>query len=134
MTPKFPSDDDKLVAFIRTYRPVPPPGSVHLEQRLLATVSKTPISRQRHAKRQWFIPGACLASLLLVWVGWRWHSPQPQVAVNAEELETFFVENWQTTFVDSMSPFQYVNNSNELDWSVLGDWPTETSTPVLYTP
>ena len=135
MMRKFPPDDDKLVAFIREYRPMPPPSSVNLEQQLIGMVKKTPICEQQSDKRRWLISGACMVSLLLFWVGWRWSAPQPQVAVTTEELETFLVESWQTTFVDSMSPLQYVNNGSELDWTVLGDLSTQqTSTPAVYTP
>ena len=134
MMRKFPSDDDKLVAFIREYRPMPPPSSVNLEQRLIEMVNKTPICESPSYKRRWLIPGACMVSVLLLWVGWRWSTPQPQIAATTEELETFLVESWQTTFVDSMSPLQYVNNDSDLDWTILGDLSTQTSTPAVYTP
>lgn len=100
------SDDQKLQAFLRQHRPVPPPASPELEEQLMQAIAfdaKTTVDKQTNlalAKSQkpnqarllWLIPSTIAASLLIIWSSSHLLIPAPELA-NAS-LESFLETNW----------------------------------------
>jgi len=92
-----PSDDDRLVEFLRQHRPAPPPAAPNLEIQILASIdagSKLPVPHRRSRPRQWLATSALAASALIVlggWVGWRtrW---QPDTTMAT--VDEFLTETW----------------------------------------
>lgn len=125
---QFPQDDEKLVAFIRRYRPVPPPAALGLEQRLMSSVEKNVLNCQEKAKWRFLVPAACAAGLLLAWTAYnRLTLPQAQfTASSEEELETFLVESWQGSVGEPTNTFQPA--TVEADWLALADFQTTATT------
>jgi hypothetical protein len=126
---QLPQDDEKLVAFVRRYRPVPPPAAINLEQQLMSLVEKNALNCQKKTKLRCLVPAACAAGLLLAWGGYNWFASQqqPQFAASPqeEELETILVESWQGTVGEPTNAFQPV--SAEADWLALADFQNKSS-------
>jgi hypothetical protein len=122
---QFPQDDEKLVAFIRRYRPVPPPAALGLEQRLISLVEDNAPNCQEKRKWRVFVPAACAASLLLAWTAYNWHAgQQPQfTASSEEELESFLVETWQGTVGGPTNASQTVGAEDY--WLALANFPAK---------
>ena len=90
------SDDEKLIAFLKQYRPLPPSLATNLEDKLIQKIQQEPrLSNRKFPWLFWAIPSAIAASLLLVWGGSRWGQTSPQIAVNSHEIEGFIVETWE---------------------------------------
>jgi hypothetical protein len=111
------SDDQKLQAFLRQHRPVPPPASSELEEQLMQAIAfdaKTTDDRQTNlafAKSQkpnqarllWLIPSTIAASLVIIWSSSHLLIPAPELA-NAS-LESFLETNWNdVTGETTMNP------------------------------
>lgn len=126
---RFPQDDDKLVKFLRRYRPLPPPARVNLERQLLQAIASQTRPRQqvRPAYLFWTLASACLGGLLLAWGGNRWFSPQPfpQVTASSEDLEVFLMESWQGALGETA--LSWPNPSLEADWLLLANLETNPS-------
>lgn len=116
---QIPQDDDKLVAFLRQHRPVPPTAKTNMETQLMELVDRSSLSRDRHCPLFWMISGLVTSSLLLVFASYRALNSSPQIANNSAELETFLIEGWNGVLeprnVTSSTP------TLESDWSVLAD-------------
>ena len=121
---QFPNDDQKLVAFMRQNRPVPPPAADNLEAQLMELVERQPISsRRQHTPFIWAVPSAIAAGLLLTWGSYRLLNPSPNF--NAAELETFLVNNWNGAISETSLASQ--TDTTETDWLLLADLHTDSS-------
>jgi hypothetical protein len=92
-----PDKDEKLVQFLRHYRPIAPPPPSDLEKRVMAMVQQNSRSSPM-SPRLWIIPSAIAAVLCLAWGGSRWLEPTPNFASQesqSQELAAFLVDNWQ---------------------------------------
>lgn len=114
---QFPHDhdDQKLVAFLREHRPLPPPVKDGFEDQLRSKINLLPQAQPPLSRRGLclVIPSAIAASLLLVWGAMRWLAPPPQFAQKAsdEELEAFLIDGWygtmgETSYTDAQSHFE----------------------------
>jgi hypothetical protein len=102
MMNRFPEDDERLVAFLKEYRPVPPKARSNAESQLMELVTREPPPPARHSHQFfWIVSSAVTGSLLLAVGGYRWLNPSPQFANNPEELETFVVDSWSGAMGDS---------------------------------
>jgi hypothetical protein len=104
----LPDDDRALIAFLKHYRPIPPPALEDREQQLMDAIAQaplTPVPSKCLKPIVWAIPSAIAASLLLVWGASRHFSPTPQFAAqNDPALEAFLVDSWQGAIDTSASP------------------------------
>ncbi len=99
---KTPHDNQKVVSFIKQYRPLPPPGTATLETQLLTKIAqKSSHYHSRNIVRRWLIPSALVASLTAIWGGYRWLQPSYQFSDNSTNIELFLVESWQGTMEQS---------------------------------
>ncbi|MGK7872592.1 MAG: hypothetical protein AB4426_04565 [Xenococcaceae cyanobacterium] len=123
---KFPNEDEKLVAFLRQHRPVPPPAAANFEEQLMMElVQRQPIPSQ--GKRYpflWAVFSAIAAGLLLTWGGYRLLNHSPQIAADTDELETFLVNNWNAAIGETS--FESQTYSSEADWLLLADPETDS--------
>ncbi|HEY9890026.1 MAG TPA: hypothetical protein V6D02_16590 [Candidatus Obscuribacterales bacterium] len=94
MTP--PPDDDRLVAFLRQHRPVPPAPAPALETRIIAAIQ--PLPRRPRAPwrdRPWHYGVPALAAAVLVaWGVGVSRRPAAEPATELADLETFMTEVW----------------------------------------
>jgi hypothetical protein len=118
---RLPHDDERLSAFLRQYRPVPPPANSNLEKQLMAELEKQPI----HFQRNYYLPlrlfFLALISALLGWGSYRLFSPSPNIA----ELELFLVSNWNDVIDEIPQPSP--TDSPEIDWLLLTDTDSSSS-------
>lgn len=99
---KSPNDHQKVVSFIKEYRPLPPPGTVTLESQLISKISQK--SSDYHSSnnlRKWLMFTALITSGAAIVAGYRSFEPSYQLTENTAELETFMVETWQGTMKES---------------------------------
>lgn len=93
-----PSQDDRLVTFLRSHRPLPPPAKVDVENQIMAAIqSESTIASQaksaRLGRRQWAIP-ALAASLLLGWGSWATLRSPTLPTSTSSDLDTFITDTW----------------------------------------
>jgi hypothetical protein len=104
------SEDDKLVNFLRQYRPLPPTGKGDREEQLMLIIAR---EAKVKPKRPLVLLGtitSLIALSTLIFAVYRWFNPHPQVAnISDEELEAFLVESWSNT-VDEPSSSPTVDN------------------------
>ncbi|WP_013320473.1 hypothetical protein [Gloeothece verrucosa] len=131
-------NDDSLVQFLSQYRPVPPPASVQLEERLIKRIEKEPMDSANSFDWFWVLPSAMTALLLMVGVSYRWFRASPDLAKQPESiptryqtLETFVIDSWDGATEDS-SYLSGTNNSN-LYWLNFADSQPETQSSHLMT-
>lgn len=103
-------DDDKLVNFLQEYRPVPPPASPLLEEKLIKRIEQEPIDSKHSSHWFWFVPSVVAATLLMVGGSDRLFRPSPQIADKPEDLENFMIDSWRTT--TEQTSYTLDNNSN----------------------
>ena len=126
--------DQKLVNFLKQYRPNVPEATPDFEQELLAAIDRDDaVAREfnylgqpqftRSSKRsgilcspKWAFPSAIAAGLLVFWSGYRVLVPAQLHADEAAHLEAFLVNNWEGVLNDS-------RGENSLDRSQT-DWLT----------
>lgn len=133
---KFPPDkDERLVAFLRQNRPVPPPEPLNFEDKLMDiieqeanytsdnTFSSLP-SANPHC--YWAIPGVIAASFLLVWSSLRTLIPPQTARVEIVELESFLVKNWNGAIGELESQQVNYNHPEENSWLLLSNLTTES--------
>ena len=115
---QFLNDDEKLITFLRQNRPVPPPPGVQAEKQLMKLIEKQLIPwRPKRRHLVWAIPGACAASLLLVWGSYRWLNPAPEIAADSAELEAFVIDSWNGAMGETSTSSP--GDSLETDWLLL---------------
>lgn len=121
----LPPDDEKLVKFLRQYRPVPPPASPSAEERLtIALLNSERQVQQISYSFRWAIPAVVAASALLVWGGFRFFQPVPQVQIvdrtqENTDIEEFMLSSWNSA-IEGTNSIAY-NESSESTWPLLGE-------------
>lgn len=122
----LPPDDEKLVKFLRQYRPVPPPAGASAEEGLLAALNSENKVRQSPYSFRWAIPALVAAGVLLVWGGIRIFTPltlpQGQIADRTQEntdIEEFMLSSWNSA-IEGTNSIAY-NDSSESHWPLLNE-------------
>ncbi len=117
--PGSPHDDRHVVAFLKQYRPLPPPSTATLERQILSRIAQEP-PRHCQLTRSWvWLISSTVIAVLLVWTGYRGSNLSPRLAINSEEIEGFLVENWQETLEETASRDQPPTPSS--DWLMLAE-------------
>lgn len=124
--------DQKLVNFLKQYRPNVPEAAPDFEQELLAAIDRNDAAARelnslgkpqftRSSKRsgivgfpQWAFPSAIAAGLLVFWSGYRVLLPAQFHADEAAHLEAFLVNNWEGVLNDS--PGEISIENPQTDW------------------
>ncbi len=116
-----PKDDEKLVEFLKEYRPLPPPPKSSLEDELIELIESEPVISGYSAHWRWLLPSTLAASLVLFLGMYRVLSPTPQMAqVSPEELEGFLVESWTGIVGEPLTPMT-AHTAPESTWLSLAD-------------
>jgi hypothetical protein len=116
---QFP-DDERLIEFLRQYRPEVPPAKPNLEQQILQSLEAAP-SRARPSLRiikptiAKLVTGMA-AGMLLVLGGYRLLTP---AFVDTASLETFMVNNWDGIIGEI--PETSTSDNTEAEWMLLAD-------------
>ncbi len=112
------NSDEKLVSFLKQYRPNLPEAAPDFEQKILAVIDRNEVAARKlnnwgklqftgsHKKsgsigfRKWVFPSAIAAGLLVFGSGYR-VLITAQKADEAAHLEAFLVNNWEGVLNDS---------------------------------
>lgn len=88
-------EDDKVVNFLRRYRPSLPPRPIDEEEQLMQMIrGERPVTRPKSLPLLGWITGITALSVLIV-ASYRWSDPHPQLGqISDEQLEAFLVESW----------------------------------------
>ncbi len=109
MTPLPP--DDELQAFLRQYRPTPPPALPELEEQLMIAIASGPHPQQPvRVGRRWAIPSAIAAGLLVLSTS---RLLMPSLELSNASTEAFLESNWNDLIGP---PANTPNNSPQTDW------------------
>ena len=124
--------DQKLVNFLKQYRPNVPEAAPDFEQELLAAIDRNDAAARelnypgkpqftRSSKRsgivcfpKWAFPSAIAAGLLVFWSGYRVLVPAQFHANEAAHLEAFLVNNWEGVLNES--PGENLLDRPQTDW------------------
>jgi hypothetical protein len=128
------NSDEKLVSFLKQYRPNSPEAAPDFEHKVLAAIDRNEAAARKlnylgepqfigsHKKSgivgfgKWMLPSAIAAGLLVFWSGYR-VLVTAQKADEAAHLEAFLVNNWEGVLNDSHhgenSPDFAVNTDTE---------------------
>jgi len=135
------NSDEKLVNFLKQYRPNVPEDAPDFEQRVLAAIDRNDRARELNhlghprfiesSKRskivglpKWAFPAAILASLLVVVSGYRILITAQFHADEAAHLEAFLVNNWEDVLNDSrMETMSDRSQTDLFDYAVTADEP-----------
>jgi hypothetical protein len=115
----LPDDDERLISFLKQYHPVPPPAKADLEMQLMELVTREPPPIKHSHQFFWIISSAMAGSLVLAIGGYRFFTPTPKMAANPEELETFLVDNWNSSVeeIPTITPMY----TAETNWLMLSE-------------
>jgi hypothetical protein len=126
----LPSDDQKLQAFLRQHRPVPPPAQPDLEEQFMQLITPKAIAfnpntthkqtnlaiakpkKLNRIRQLWLIPSTIAAGLLITWSSSRLLLPTTELA-NAN-LESFLETNWNDVIGDTAT--NPASNNLQNDW------------------
>ena len=88
-------EDDKVVNFLRRYRPSLPPRPIDQEEQLMQMIrGERPVTWPKSLPLLGWITGITALSVLIV-ASYRWSDPHPQLGqISDEQLEAFLVESW----------------------------------------
>ena len=88
-------EDDKVVNFLRRYRPSLPPRPIDQEEQLMQMIrGERPVTWPKSLRVLGWITGITALSVLIV-ASYRWSDPHPQLSqISDEQLEAFLVESW----------------------------------------
>ncbi|TRU93215.1 MAG: hypothetical protein EWV76_00795 [Microcystis novacekii Mn_MB_F_20050700_S1] len=88
-------EDDKVVNFLRRYRPSLPPRPIDEEEQLMQMIrGERPVTSPKLLPLLGLITGITALSSL-IFASYRWSHPHPQLGqISDEELEAFLVESW----------------------------------------
>jgi hypothetical protein len=88
-------EDDKVVNFLRRYRPSLPPRPIDQEEQLMQMIrEEKPVNFPKLPPLLGWITGIAALSVL-IFASYRWSDPHPQLSqISDEELEAFLVESW----------------------------------------
>lgn len=111
-------EDDKVVNFLRQYRPHLPPLLTNREERLMQI-----IAREKQAKTTRPLPllgiiTGITALFMIMFSSYRQSNPSPHLTkISDGELEAFLVESWSNT-IDGQSSSSTVDSS---PWTSLSE-------------
>ena len=123
-----PDKDEKLVQFLRHYRPIAPSPSQDLETRVMRMVQQNSRSLPLN-RRFWMIPSVIAAIACLGWGASRWLEPTPNFAsqeYQSQELAAFLVDNWQKVADPAVNL--------HADPNLVNQWQTLTHSEVMTSP
>ncbi|NCR09605.1 MAG: hypothetical protein GPI95_15290 [Microcystis aeruginosa LG13-11] len=88
-------EDEKVVNFLRRYRPSLPPRPIDEEEQLMQMIrGERPVNSPKLLPLLGLITGITALSAL-IFASYRWSDPHPQLSqISDEELEGFLVESW----------------------------------------
>jgi hypothetical protein len=88
-------EDEKVVNFLRRYRPSLPPRPIDQEEQLMQMIrGERPVTWPKSLPLLGWITGITALSVLIV-ASYRWSDPHPQLSqISDEQLEAFLVESW----------------------------------------
>ena len=88
-------EDEKVVNFLRRYRPSLPPRPIDEEKQLMQMIrEEKPVNFPKLLPLLGWITGITALSAL-IFASSRWSDPHPQLSqISDEELEAFLVESW----------------------------------------
>ncbi|CCI37702.1 MAG: hypothetical protein ACK4XH_08950 [Microcystis sp.] len=88
-------EDEKVVNFLRRYRPSLPPRPIDQEEQLMQMIrGERPVTWPKSLPLLGWITGITALSVLIV-ASYRWSDPHPQLGqISDEQLEAFLVESW----------------------------------------
>ena len=88
-------EDEKVVNFLRRYRPSLPPRPIDEEEQLMQMIrEEKPVNFPKSLPLLGLITGITALSAL-IFASYRWSDPHPQLSqISDEELEAFLVESW----------------------------------------
>jgi len=88
-------EDDKVVNFLRRYRPSLPPRPIDQEEQLMQMIrGEKPVTSPKLPTLLGLITGITALSAL-IFASYRWSDPHPQLGqISDEQLEAFLVESW----------------------------------------
>ena len=88
-------EDEKVVNFLRRYRPSLPPRPIDQEEQLMQMIrEEKPVTSPKSLPLLGLITGITALSAL-IFASYRWSHPHPQLGqISDEELEAFLVESW----------------------------------------
>ena len=109
---QLPPDDRRWQEALRKYRPVPPPATPSLEEKLMQAVEKSP--QPCIERRLWGWPPALIAGLVMILSSYRLLNPVPESSQSAS-VESFLQDNWNEVVAD---PYPNIHNNNvvQVDW------------------
>lgn len=138
---KLPTDDDRLVNFLKANRPNVPPAASDLEERILQAVELETPSRESHffshhpakCKRLWLFPPAIAVGMMFaiasdsfrtssIW-GTTLATTNPNDA-ELVSLEEFLENSWHDV-VNHHQPSQQFT-TRETDWLLSTNFPSQT--------
>ena len=109
-------EEQKLVTFLKQYRPVPPGTNNQIEEQLMTIVAQG--SRpSKSISWLWVVPSAIATGLLLVYGSLIRDNFVLRIAKQTEDLETFMVNSWQGSIDENFE--QNDIYSLETDWLML---------------
>ncbi|MFW6264063.1 MAG: hypothetical protein ACOC3E_00890 [Cyanobacteriota bacterium] len=127
MTP-FSSNDQKLTAFLRQHRPLPPEAKADLEARIFEALENPKPSAlpvQQPLRWQWWaVFGAIAFSFITVGTGYLFLRPSLQAANNLAQLEAFVMDSWMGV-IDSNTV-----DASETDWLSLSELTTPSQSSI----
>ena len=88
-------EDDKVVNFLRRYRPSLPPRPIDEEEQLMQMIrGERPVNSPKLLPLLGLITGITALSAL-IFASSRWSDPHPQLSqISDEQLEAFLVDSW----------------------------------------
>jgi hypothetical protein len=91
-------EDEKVVNFLRQYRPQLSPSETDREKQLMLIIAQEAKVRQKRQIPLFGVITSFTALFMLIFASYRWFNPHPQITnVSDEELEAFLVESWGNT-------------------------------------
>lgn len=111
-------EDDKVVDFLRRYRPSLPPRPIDEEEQLMQMIrGEKQITSPQSLPLLGLITGIAALSVLIFGSS-RWSHLQPHLSqISDEELEAFLVESWDYSIDEPIS----VLNIDSSPWTTLNE-------------
>ena len=119
-------EQQKLVAFLKQYRPGPPPQNNRIEEQLMAVVSQENKS-PKYNSWLWVVPSAIAAGSLLIYGSLIRDNFAPKIAKKTEDLEIFMVNSWRGSMAENMETKDIYNL--EKDWLLLTEAQISSAQP-----
>jgi hypothetical protein len=111
-------EDDKVVNFLRQYRPSLPPPQTDREEQLMQMIRvEKQINSTKSLPLSGLITGIAALSIL-IFGSYRWSHPQPHLSqISDTELEAFLVESWDHSINEPIS----ASNVDSSPWTTLNE-------------